>query len=156
MHTPLTIFIIVVCCLLCFSEQTVAFSTSPQTLLACFLLLWLRCEWCMKTRFDAMCSKVEAVVEKYKESKMVKENFELSQTVMNLSDQHTLLCEIRNGVHKSARSYKDVLSHLNGSFKSLPHSSSSPLCVQKAKEHFRKGSMSDGCIPPLSLNKDFE
>ena len=99
----------------------------------------------------------------------VKENYELSQTVLNLSEQHRLLCEIRNTVLKLLRYSKDTFAELrfpsamNRSFdsasytpsKKSPESNSSetrqltqPLATEvdqvlKAKTALRRGSMSE-------------
>jgi len=56
---------------------------------------------------------------------MVKENYELSQTVMNLSEQHRLLCEIRTAVLKTMWYSRDALAELKfPSISKRPSSSS--------------------------------
>jgi hypothetical protein len=74
-------------------------------LLACWLLFYLRCEWC--------CARQQRVLAmKSDDSAMVKENYQLSQTVMNLSDQHKLLCEIRTSVLKTSKYSREALLEL--------------------------------------------
>jgi hypothetical protein len=181
MRIPVAVFAVSVCCVLCFDDQTISFLTSPRALLLCVLLFWLRCEWCMRVRVEAVCLEVEATVSSRGENRLVKENFELSQTVKNLSEHHELLCSIRNTVLKSLRYSHDALAELrflaasNRSFSSSSWSVSSVVStpeskpgetrakvpalvrtadadeVLKSKAAFRRGSMSE---TSLALMRD--
>ena len=120
------------------------------------LALWLRCEACVQSPPHVVGGGV-------------KENYELSQTVMNLSDQHRLLCEIRTTGLKTLRYSKDALGVLTcpstpkravfgESFKSASSSASGseapdPLAstpeteaVLKGKAALRRGSASDSAL----------
>jgi hypothetical protein len=172
MRTPVSIFTVLLCCVLCLSDQNIALLASPRVLLVCLLLFWLRCEWCMRIRVDAICLKTEAAASFRQECRMVKENFELSQTVMHLSEQHELLCAIRNTGLKSLRYSRDAFAELRfpSTFKRSLNSSSpsalgespqqtSPLLkavganqVLKSKAFFRRGSMSE---TSFSLESDW-
>jgi hypothetical protein len=170
MRIPISIFTILLCCVLCFSDQNIALLTSPRVLLVCMLLFWLRCEWCMRKRVEEMCLKAEATANFQQECRMVKENFELSQTVMNLSEQHALLCSIRNTGLKTLRYSKDAFAELrfpsarnrssNLSAVKAPDESPQQVSVKavdaneilKAKNSFRRGSSSENS---LSLSRDW-
>ena len=162
MRVLLGIFSALLCGSLCLDEPTIALLASPRIMLVCILALWMRCEW-LERRKDATEAKSKRGA--------VKENYELSQTVLNLSEQHRLLCEIRNNVLKSLRYAKDTFAELrfpsamNRSFsssscspsKSSPDSKSSepqqptPSLsgateadqVLKSKAALRRGSMSE-------------
>jgi hypothetical protein len=181
MRTPVAIFAVLLCCVLCLDDQTISLLASPRVLLVCLLLFWLRCEWCMRVRVEAMCLKVEDAVSSRREGRLVKENFELSQTVKNLSEQHELLCSIRNTVLKSLRYSKDTFAELrfpvaanrafNSSSWSVSPTGSTPESkpsdthakvpalvrtastdeVLKSKAAFRRGSMSE---TSLALMRD--
>ena len=96
-------FVGLACCILCLSEQSIAYLASPRAMLVYVLALWLRCEWCVQNRGSE---------ETESRNKTVKENYELSQTVVNLSDQHKLLCDIRNTALKLLRYSKDTFAEL--------------------------------------------
>ena len=97
-------FVGLACCILCLSEQSIAYLASPRAMLVYVLALWLRCEW--------LCVQNRGSEETESRNKTVKENYELSQTVMNLSDQHKMLCDIRNTALKSLRYSKDTFAEL--------------------------------------------
>jgi len=142
MKALIYVSVVVLLCVLFSSDEAMTVLASPRVVFVLALVFWMRCEWCMRLKVEKWCQSMHS----QQTGKMVKENYELSQTVMNLSDQHTLLCEIRNGVHRSVRGSKDVLAQLNLSPSpvGLPRcSSNSPPCV-KARENFRKGSVSEG------------
>ena len=132
MRIPISIFAVLLCCVLCFSDQNIALLTSPRVLLVCVLLFWLRCEWCMRKRADL---KAEAAASFRQECRMVKENYELSQTVMHLSEQHELLCSIRNCVLSIKRESTQRVSPLLKPVDAYK--------VLKAKTLFRRGSRSE-------------
>jgi hypothetical protein len=114
-------FVGLACCILCLSEQSIAYLASPRAMLVYVLALWLRCEW--------LCVQNRGSEETESRNKTVKENYELSQTVMNLSDQHKMLCDIRNTALKSLRYSKDTFAELCfPSGRSYTSSSQSP-CV---------------------------
>jgi hypothetical protein len=143
---------VLLCCVYGCDDQTIALLASPRVLLACGLLIWLRCEWragqeCVRVRVD--------------DGVTVRENYKLSQTVMNLSDQHKLLCEIRTSVLKTTKYSRDALLELRvsvcercspassrrgsvaSSSNSMPeeHQAISPL-VRSCSGSFRRGSLS--------------
>jgi hypothetical protein len=169
MRIPISIFTILLCCVLCFSDQNIALLTSPRVLLVCMLLFWLRCEWCMRERVEKICLKAEAAASFRQECMMVKENFELSQTVMRLSDQYELLCAIRNTGLKTLRYSKDAFAELR--FPSATNRSKNPSAVRapgeshvsvevvdanevlKAKTSFRRGSVSETSVEVVDANR---
>jgi hypothetical protein len=165
MHIPISIFAILLCCVLCFSDQNIALLTSPRVLLVCMLLFWLRCEWCMRKRVEKICLKAEAAASFRQECMMVKENFELSQTVMRLSEQHALLCAIRNTGLKTLRYSKDAFAELrfpskrskNPSAVKAPDESHVEGVdaneVLKAKTLFRRGSVSETSVEIVDANR---
>jgi hypothetical protein len=144
-----------------------------RVMLVCGILVWMRCEWRVGQ------GRVESNTEG--SAKMVKENYELSQTVLNLSDQHRLLCEIRTSVLKTTKYSRDTLSEIRCSVCSRCSSSSSrhgsvasppenmpdedltvsPLIlstdpISRAKMDFRVGGKSESCIQstnPISRAK---
>jgi hypothetical protein len=123
---------VLLCCVLGLDDQTIALFVSLRVLLACGLLFFLRCEWragreCVATRVD--------------DSATVKENYQLSQTVMNLSDQHKLLCDIRTSVLKSTKYSREALLELRFSVRDRSPASSrrgsvasSPKCTSELEE----------------------
>ena len=137
------VFSVLLCFGLCLDEPFITVFASPHAMLMYMLALWLRFEWCVQQRRDGEIKMKRGVV---------KENFELSQTVMNLSEQHRLLCEIRNTVLKSLRYSKDTFIELKfpsvtkcsmgASFRSDPSSGSTP--ESKASETCQQ-------VPPLSV-----
>lgn len=173
MRVLLGIFLALLCCSLCLDETTIALLASPRATLVYILAMWLRCEW-RERREDKMEAKSKR--------EAVKENYELSQTVLNLSEQHRLLCEIRNTVLRLVRYSKDTFAELrfpsamNRSFdaesytpsKKSPESNSSetrqltpPLATEadqvlKAKAALRRGSMSETDISLVGGNRSRE
>lgn len=144
------VFVFLLVCIVFSSDQVLAIVVSPRMLFVFVLVLWMRCEWCLRVKVEELYQMARS----HQTGGMVKENYELSQTVMNLSDQHTLLCEIRSGVHRSVKCSRDVLGHLNVSQPSaelLRCSSRSPP-ISKAKEHFKKGSASEGDLSLCRLD----
>jgi hypothetical protein len=101
LSTPVCVGLL--CCMLGLDDQSITLLVSPRVLLVCGLLFYLRFEW---------RAGQECVVVKTEDSATVKENYQLSQTVMNLSDQHKLLCDIRTSVLKSTKYSRDVLLEL--------------------------------------------
>jgi hypothetical protein len=99
------------------------------------LALWLRCEWCVQHR---------DLEEARSKKKIVGENYTLSQTVMILSDQHRLLCEIRNAGLKSLRYSKDTFAELR--FPSVHPNVSLESSLLRAKQALRGGSVSETFI----------
>ena len=102
---------VLLCCVYGCDDQTIALLASPRVLLACGLLIWLRCEWragqeCVRVRVD------DGVTVRENDGVTVRENYKLSQTVMNLSDQHKLLCEIRTSVLKTSKYSREALLEL--------------------------------------------
>ena len=160
------VFSALLCFGMCLDEPFIAVLASPNAMLVYMLTMWLRFEWCVWQRKD-MVKQIQRGI--------VKENFELSQTVMNLSEQHRLLCEIRNAVLKSLRYSKDTFIEVkfpsatnssmgaslrsNHSSGSTPKSNASESCksvpllsvegedwVIKSKAAFRRNSMSESAI----------
>ena len=120
MRTRMAIFAVLLCCVLCFDDWIITLLTSSRALLVWGLLCWLRCEWyvCGGPR--------KAASHRAGEGPVIKENYELSQAVMRLSDQHRLLCEIRNAALRAAKCSRDALVELKFSGSSEAVSSSSP------------------------------
>ena len=131
--------------MLCPNEQFSSVLTSPRAMLVYVLALWLRCEWCVQHR---------DLEEARSKKKIVGENYTLSQTVMILSDQHRLLCEIRNAGLKSLRYSKDIFAelrfpsaHPNEPFESsLLRAKSLESSLLRAKQALRGGSVSETFI----------
>ena len=150
-------------------EQTMAMLAAPRPMLVLALLFWARCECFIRLRVDAACRAVEAVCHSVKADNKTKEDRGLGETVVGLSDYHELLCEIRDfsravmtlsdqrtllhdirgEVRRSAKCSKDVLDRISRS--SSVDSVSSSDCtsrshVEKARKAFRRSGMSEGCI----------
>jgi len=103
MKYKIVIFVVLGCCVLGLSEQSIAVLCTQRAMMMYILALWLRCEWCVQNRdMEEARSKKE----------IVRENYELSQTVMNQSEQHRLLCEIRNTALKTLRYSKDTFAEM--------------------------------------------
>ena len=103
----------VICLFICSSDTLVSYAASPRMLMLSAMLMCLHYEWHIKRTRAGIAKLLEFThMDRGSEGKMVKENFELSQTVMNMSDQHTLLCEIRTCVLRSIRHSQDVLAEL--------------------------------------------
>jgi hypothetical protein len=115
-------------------DRTIALFVSPRVLLACGLLFYLRYEW------RAGC---ECVVVKSEDSATVKENYQLSQTVMNLSDQHKLLCDIRTSVLKTTKYSRDALLELRFS-----------VCERCSPVSSRRGSVASSPKPMPEADED--
>lgn len=168
MRMHLTVFAVLLCCVVSLSDQAIALLASQRAWLVFALLFWIRCE--VYVYGSGGVGKAEG--------RMVKENYELSQTVMNLSEQHRLLCEIRNAALKTVKYSRDVLaelkfpSHAKCSFSSSTMSSTngstpspeskpdilaeqlqpaSPLL--RAKAIFLRGSVSESGISVLRDTK---
>jgi hypothetical protein len=139
------------------------FLSSPRVMLVCGILVWMRCEWRMG-QWRVESNRVGDV-------NTIKQIYELSQTILNLSDQHKLLCDIRISVLKTTKYSRDALleircpvcnrcsssSSRRTSVESSPNSmpgggvAVSPLMksidsTSGARAAFRTGSMSDSCI----------
>ena len=98
---------------------------------------------------------------------IVKENYALGQAIHNLSQQHTLLCEIRNGVLRTLRYVKDVLvelkfpsptirsrasSAMSTPLQSTPSPESKPN-ASAAKSHIPPSFTGDGSADPYSRSR---
>ena len=179
MNKKTAAFVVSACCILCLNEQWIAVMASPRAMLVYVLALWLRCEWCVHQNKN-LTKETKCVCR----GGGVKENYELSQTVMNLSEQHRLLCEIRNTGLKSLKYSKDTFIELrfpstikrsaSSSFRSTPSSESTPeaksteTCqpasplpmsteaMLKSKAAFRRGSNSENGLSKLMGNKTKE
>ena len=73
----------------------------------------------------------------------VRENYKLSQTVMNLSDQHKLLCDIRTSVLKTTKYSRDALLELRFS-----------VCERCSPVSSRRGSVASSPKPMPEANED--
>jgi hypothetical protein len=109
--------------LCCSSDVAISYVSSSRAMLLFIILLCLRCEWILRQ----IRAGIDLIIEHRCSHRMVRENFELGRTVMHMSDQHALLCEIRAGVFKSIRYSKDVLIEIGGSPPSHPESDSTAL-----------------------------
>jgi hypothetical protein len=147
-------------CIMWLSEQTITVLTYLRAIFVLVVLFWVRCECFMWLRADAMCHAVEAMrsaMEAYRTAKrggetdlsvsdyhmLLCEINSLSQTVVNLSDQQTLLREIRAGVLKSARYSRHAFGLLNGGSASPKRVNGSP---ERVRRKLRRSSLSDSCI----------
>jgi len=147
-------------CLLCLSEQAIVALTSLRAIFVLVVLFWVRCECFMWLRADAMCHAVEAMrhtVEAYTRATeggdtavnlsdyhtLLCEINSLSQTIVHLSEQANLLREIKGAVLKSARYSRSVLGLLNGGSSSPKRGIGSS---ERAKRRLRRSSLSDSCI----------
>ena len=150
MRKKIAIFFVLSCCVICLDDQSIAILASPRVMLVYMLALWLCCERCVQ-------NKCKATKEPMSMYEAVKENYKLSQTVMNLSEQHRLLCEIRSTGLKSLRYSKDTFvelkfpstkkSSFNSSLKSTPSSES----TQESKENTPESKASETHQPVPSL-----
>ena len=134
-------FKLILCVLfsLCVPDSVVAFITSPRVLLVCFFLLWLHCERHME---DMRVCVVEQSTKK-----IVQENHDMSRAIMNLSDQHQILCEIRNNVLRALRYSKDTLFEVSGLHSPVNSSGSGGVDqYAKRKERFKERNMSESFI----------
>ena len=126
----------------------IPFLASPRVMLVCLILIWMRCEWRVSQW------RVELNTERYVKN-TVKENYELSQTVMNLSDQHKLLrvCDIRNSVLKATKYSRDALLQNRCSVCDRCSSASSS---RRTSVEYSPNSMPDGgvAVSPLIKSTD--
>jgi hypothetical protein len=72
---------------------------------------------------------------------LLQQNAALSITIKNISDKHTLLCEIRNTLQRQRKDSKDLLAHVTAA-----ESENKEKAVQKARNTFRAGSKSEGYL----------
>jgi hypothetical protein len=139
------------------------FLSSPRVMLVCGILVWMRCEWRVG-QWRVESNRVGDV-------NTIKQIYELSQTILNLSDQHKLLCDIRTSVLKTSKYSRDALleircpvcnrcsssSSRHTSVESSPNGmpdcgvAVSPLvqstdATSRAKAAFRQGSLSESCL----------
>lgn len=140
MRALFVVFSILMCCGLCLDEPYLTVFTSPRAMLVYMLALWLRCEWC---DWQADAAKTNS------KRGMVKENYELSQTVLNLSEQHRLLCEIRNTVLKSLRYSKDTFVEVRFPA-AIKHTLSSSSFTESKGSPDSKSNEPMETTPPLS------
>ena len=132
-------------CVFGFDDKVLTpFLVSPRVMLVCGILVWMRCEW--RVGQGQVESNTEGSV------KMIRNYYELSQTVLNLSDQHRLLCEIRTSVLKTRKYSRDVLSEIRCS-----------VCGRCSSSSSRHGSVAsppenmpdeDFTVSPLILSTD--
>lgn len=94
LHVKFLCILCVLACILCFT-----------------IILWYKVELCLKEIQNIKQNQNEK--SKNKDKKIIQENFELSKTVLNLSDQHLLLCEIRGSVARNAKNSKEIKSWLS-------------------------------------------
>ena len=154
MRATMPIFAFGLCYVTCLDDEYISLLASPRAMLACMLLFWMRCERCMRVRMAAMCIEVEAALSAKRESKLVKENYDLSQSVKNLTEQHELLCSIRNTVLKSNRYAHETFTELKSfTSGSRSFSSSSPSLVGTPES---KASETDSKVSPLLKTADAE
>ena len=81
---------------------------------------------------------------------LIKENAALSITIKNMSDKHTLLCEIRSTLNRQRKDSKELITLIHHG--TLGHSSpDDDKCldfhsITKAKHALHVGSRSEGCM----------
>ena len=147
-------------CIMLLGEQTITALTYLRAIFVLVVLFWVRCECFMWLRADAMCHAVEAMrrtMEAYTRATeggdtavnlsdyhtLLCEINSLSQTIVHLSEQANLLREIKGAVLKSARYSRSVLGLLNSGSSSPKRGSGSS---ERAKRKLRRSSLSDSCI----------
>jgi hypothetical protein len=138
------------------------FLSSPRVMLVCGILVWMRCEWRVG-QWRVESNRVGG-------ANTIKQIYELSQTILNLSDQHKLLCDIRASVLKTMKYSRDAVlesrcvvcdrcSSISSRHTSVASSLNnmldddvvfSPLvqstdATSRAKAAFRLGRMSESC-----------
>ena len=141
MKQTLTLFAFLACCVFGASDQIIAYVAAPRQLLVMALVFWLRYEWHIRLGDR----KEEA-----EEIKLVKDNYELSQTVLNLSQQHTLLCEIRNSTLRTLKCTRHVSAELKvPSFKTPPDTLSHTGNSTTPSPDVKSASTPEKSPPPL-------
>ena len=147
-------------CSMLLGEQTITALTYLRAIFVLVVLFWVRCECFMWLRADAMCHAVEAMrrtMEAYTRATeggdtavnlsdyhtLLCEINSLSQTIVHLSEQENLLREIRGAVLKSARYSRTVLGLLNGGSSSPKGGHGSD---ERARRKLRRSSLSDSCL----------
>ena len=75
---------------------------------------------------------------------LIKENAALSITIKNMSDKHTLLCEIRSTLNRQRRDSKELITLMLDT--TDRKSSAESFSLSKARHTLRVGSRSEGCI----------
>ena len=90
------------------SETIVEFLSSNRRMLLCVILIATL--YVEKMLRSFIGSKEEQ--SKTTTASIVRENYELSRTVMNMSEQHILLCEIRGSITRVVRLSKETLQEL--------------------------------------------
>jgi hypothetical protein len=166
MKVLVPLFFCLLFCILSFDEQAMATLATPRSMFVLVLLFWVRCECFMRLRVDAVCRAVEAMCHFVKVEKTTKDDRgaavslsdyhallcelrDLSQTVANLSEQRTLLHEIRGEVRKSTRCSRDVLDRMDRSSSPGSLSSCEQTLLQRvemARRQFRRSGTSESCI----------
>jgi len=78
---------------------------------------------------------------------LIKENAALSITIKNMSDKHTLLCEIRSTLSRQRRDSKDLITLIHSTGGHLSPDEDKRLhSVAKARHALHVGSRSEGCM----------
>jgi hypothetical protein len=119
--------------------------SSPRFILTAVVLMWLRLEWRLLTKADALRKSLHEY-DADCTHRMVRETMSLSQTVHNLSEQHRLLCEMRSGILKTVRLAQDILSELRHVEQpSSPTTNSPPIvpCAVDVYKHSPTKNMRD-------------
>ena len=137
--------VILLCCVFGLDDKVLTpFLASPRVMLVCGILVWMRCEWRLgQWRAE---SNTEGSVN------ILKENYELSQTVLKLSDQHRLLCEIRTSVLKTTKYSRDALLEIRCPVCNRCSSSSS----RRTSVESSPNSMPDGGVAVSPLMKSID
>jgi hypothetical protein len=149
------LFVFLLCCIIFSSSETLAALSSSRVVFVLVLLFWARCEFIVCLRVDAMSCAVEAMcramqAKSNRETPVTLSDYHallceikcLNQTVVNLSSQQALLREIRVGVLRSVRCFRDVVRRLDG----LSCGCGSHQGIDVARNQSLRGCFSDSCI----------
>jgi len=103
---------------------------------------------CEEEEDDILHTKIQTL--RRDNESLIKENAALSITIKNMSDKHTLLCEIRSTLNRQRRDSKELITLIHHG--TLGHSSpDDDKCldfhsITKAKHALHVGSRSEGCM----------
>jgi hypothetical protein len=127
-------------------------------------VVWLRCEWHMRQTRALLVQVLHEITQSVSTQRLVQENSNLNRTVLQLSEQHVLLCEIRNSVSRTVRYSRDILVELRICVADSASASSSAMTTTtsengvtlrrsksndqfaQAKAAFRRGSLSESSV----------
>ena len=97
---------------------------------------------CEEEEDDILHTKIQTL--RRDNESLIKENAALSITIKNMSDKHTLLCEIRSTLNRQRRDSKELITLMLDT--TDRKSSAESFSLSKARHALRVGSRSEGCI----------